>query len=423
MMRSIRWRLMAAFAAFTLCMTPLFGLLTMAFVYTVEDRFFEQVLTQEAERQRQHHTKEGAWLAPQSHFMRLHLNTGTLPADLSDQLTREPLRTEFFGSDERYYHVMGLTERGKTPLLTAEVSQLLIVRPMREELLGWLTAWGVGVVGLAMALAWWLARRISAPLESLAVQVALADPSRLPTEIVGTARRDEIGTVARGLDQLIKRTRSFIEREQSFTRDASHELRTPLTVMRLALERMQADTRLAVDLREQIDAVQAAVLMMDQTANTLLLLAREHEPVPHGAVNVLPLIEKWVLVHESWLDQQQVTLSLYVNPQDSIALPAPVMQLLLANLLGNAVAHGTRGGKIRISMENGVLSVANCSAGLPAGAGEAYIKGDASAGYGLGLSIVRRLLERYDGTLAISHHDGVTIARVLLLSTEHQKNV
>jgi len=422
MKRGIRWRLMAAFAAFTLSVTLLFGLFAMLFVYTVEDRFLEQLLAQEALRQRQHQAAQGSWPTPQSPFMQLHLAAGTLPADLVDQFTREPWREEYSGTDGRHYHVLSLAERGKTPLLVAEVSQLLVVRPMREYLLGWLAAGGLGVVVLALALAWWLARRSSAPLERLAAQVARADPACLPEAIIGQDRLDEIGTVARGLDALMTRTRSFIEREQSFTRDASHELRTPLAVMRMAVERVQADTRLSVALRGQIGVVQAAVLMMEQTVNTLLLLAREQEPVPLDEVAVLPLIEKWVLVHESWLDRQQLSLSLHVNPQDRIALPAPVAQLLLANLLGNAVAHGTRGGEIRISMDSGVLCIANPSAAIPDGAGEAYTKGAASAGFGLGLSIVRRLLESYDGTLEISHQDGVTLARVLLSSTDNPKN-
>jgi signal transduction histidine kinase len=414
MKRGIHWRLMTAFAAFTLGVTLLFGLFAMAFVYTVEDRFLEQLLVQEAGRQREQHKAQGSWPVPQSHFVRLHTTAETLPADLAGQLAHEPRRKEFFGGEGRHYHVLALDQRGQPPLLVAEVSKLLIVRPMREELLWWLAGWGLGMVVLALGLAWWLARRTSAPLEQLATQVALADPARLPQEIIGQGRSDEIGTVARGLDALMRRTRDFIEREQTFTRDASHELRTPLAVMRIALERLQQDSRLPDDVRSQVSAMQAAVLLMDQTVNTLLLLAREDVPPATDEARLLPLIEKWALVHESWLDQQQMTLSLQVSPQDRVALPEPVAQLLLANLLGNAVAHGTRGGEICFSMESGTLCIANKSADIPPGVGMPYVKGEASAGFGLGLSIMRRLLERYGGRLDISHRDGLTVARAVV---------
>jgi len=410
-------RLMAVFAGFTLGVTALFGLFAMAFVYSVEDRFLEQLLAQEAARQQAHHRQHGEWTAPQSPFVVLHATAATLPADLAAPLTLEPWRTEFPGSDGRHYHVRNLAERGKAPWLIAEVSQLLIVRPMRDRLLRWLAGWAAGMVALALLLAWWLARRTSAPLETLAAQMAAADPARLPETIVGRDRSDEIGTMARGLDALMTRTRDFIDREQSFTRDASHELRTPLAVMRMALERMEADH----GSQPQVAAAQAAVRLMQQTVDTLLLLAREDAPTTSTPASLLPLVEKWTLAHEAWLDRQSVTLDVRLGTQDSIALPDAVAQLLLANLLGNAVAHGSRGGVIRITMEGGVLCIANPSAELPVGVGDAHIKGEASAGFGLGLSIMRRLLERYDGALDIRHSDGETSVRVVLPACEYSQ--
>lgn len=407
---SMHRRLMAVFAGFTLGVTALFGLFAMAFVYSVEDRFLEQLLAQEAERQHAHQRSHGEWTQPQSPVVVLHVTAATLPADLIASLTLEPWRTEFSGADGRHYHVLSLAERGKAPWLVAEVSQLLIVRPMRERLLRWLAGWAAGMVALALLLAWWLARRTSAPLETLAAQMSAADPAHLPNAVAGRDREDEIGTMARGLDALMTRTRDFIDREQSFTRDASHELRTPLAVMRMALERMEADQ----NLQPQVAAAQAAVQLMQQTVDTLMLLAREDAPTTGTPAALLPLVEKWALAHEAWLDRQSVTLDVRLTAQDCIALPDAVAQLLLANLLGNAVAHGRCGGVIRIEMENDMLCIANPSDQLPAGAGEANIKGEASAGFGLGLSIMRRLLERYKGELEISHADGETFVRVVL---------
>ena len=411
---SMHRRLMAVFAAFTLGVTALFGLFAMAFVYSVEDRFLEQLLAQEAERQHAHQRSHGEWTQPQSPVVVLHATAATLPTDLAAPLALEPRRTEFPGADGRHYHVLSLAERGKAPWLVAEVSQLLIVRPMRERLLRWLAGWAVVMVALALLLAWWLARRTSAPLETLAAQMSAADPAHLPDAIAGRERGDELGTMARGLDALMTRTRDFIDREQSFTRDASHELRTPLAVMRMALERMEAEAD--QNLQAQVAAAQAAVQLMQQTVDTLMLLAREDAPTTGAPAAVLPLVEKWALAHEAWLDRQSVTLDVRLNAQNCIALPDAVAQLLLANLLSNAVAHGSRGGVIRIEMEMGVLCIANPSDQLPAGAGEAHIKGEASAGFGLGLSIMRRLLERYEGTLDIRHADGETCVRVVLSS-------
>jgi signal transduction histidine kinase len=412
---SISRRLMSAFAAFTLGVSALFGLFAMAFVYTVEDRFFERILKQEAQQQRAHHARHGQWTAPAAPFITLHTSGATMPADLGTQWGLEPQRSEYQGKEGRHYHVVSLQGAGSYPLLVAEVSGQLIVRPIRQYLLNWLALWGAGAVVLSLALAWWLARRTSRPLENLAAQVMQANPAKLPEALVEQTRRDEIGTVARGLAALMARTRSLIEREQAFTRDASHELRTPLAVLRMSTERLREDTALPERLRAQANTMHAATLMMDQTVNTLLLLAREQGAAQNAATTVLPLVEKWALVHETLLDAQQATLDLQLAAQDTLALPQPVAQLLIANLLGNAVAHGTRGGTIRVEMsEHGQLLISNPSAASArsGGAPVQVAKNESSTGFGFGLAIVQRLLEPYCGKVTIRHSNGTTQVQV-----------
>jgi signal transduction histidine kinase len=271
------------------------------------------------------------------------------------------------------------------------------------------------MVALSLALAWWLARHTSRPLENLAAQVMRADPAKLPEAIVEQTRTDEIGTVARGIAALMARTRSFIEREQAFTRDASHELRTPLTVLRISSERLQADATLPVSARQQAQVMHAATLMMDQTVNTLLLLAREQGTPSTAVTAVLPLVEKWALVHENMLDERHTTLDLRLAAQHTLALPQPVAQLLIANLLGNAVTHGTRGGTIRLQMDqDGTLQISNPSAPALKSTDDSadFTTSESSAGFGFGLAIVHRLLEPYRGKMEIWHSDNTTHVRI-----------
>lgn len=416
-----RW--MLALAAFTLAVTALFGLFAMAFVYSVEDRFLERLLQQEAQAQRAHFAAKGRYGATGSDFISLHLSPASLPADLARVLAKEPRHREVAGDDGRHYHLLALQAAGAPPWLVAEVSQQLIVRPIRTELLRWLVGWGLFIVALALLLGWWLARRVTAPLETLALRVAQASPQRLPAAVAQGLGRDlgdnEIGAVARAFDALLGRTQAFIEREQAFTRDASHELRTPLAVLRLSIERMQADTAAAAPAQHQLAALHAATLLMEQTVATLLLLAREDDGQQGAAaagttepVALLPLVEQWVLAHAAWLDRQTMTLDIQLQRQDQLRLPAPVLQLAIASLLGNAFAHGAAGGRVQLAYEGGALVIRNPGPALPPQAGYAFGKGAHSAGDGLGLAILQRLLESRGGRLRVSHADGITTAAV-----------
>ena len=375
----LQHRLMASFAVFTLAVCALFGLFAMAFVYTVEDRFIDRALEQEAQVQRAHFAVHGRWAAPSAPHFSVHGALETLPPDLQRTLAAEPRRREVPGDSGRHYHLLALQQPAAPPWLVAEVSAWLIVRPMRQELIGWLAGWSLGVAALALLLAW---------------------------------------VVGRNFDALLARTRAFLAREQAFTRDASHELRTPLAVLRVAIDRLLARPGLDAPTRQQLAPMRAATQLMEQTVATLLLLAREpgaagSPPPATTAVAVLPLVEQWVLAHADWLDTQALSLDIRLARHDTLTLPAPVLQLALANLLGNALAHGRPGGQVEVSLVGGALCIDNPGPPLPEGAGGDFVRGEGSAGFGLGLSILHRLLEQHGGRLDVQHQAGHTRARIV----------
>ena len=410
--RRIQHRLMLAFAIFTLGVSALFGLFAMAFVYTVEDKFMERLLEQEAALQRTHFASHREWTKPGAQYITLHRDRASLPADLVDLLTTTPKRREFSGREGRHYHVLNLVKTGEAPWLVAEVSQQLIVRPIMPRLLRWLATWGFAMVVLSLGLAWWLARSTSAPLERLAARILVATPESLPARLSEGTRNDEVGALARGFDALLARTRDFIEREQEFTRDVSHELRTPLSVLRMSIERLQADRSVSVNISTQLASMLAAIVFMEQAVNTLLLLARESKREAGKPVAILPLVERWIVTHADWLDQQALQIDLHLSPKDEIALPESVLQLVLANLLVNAFSHGTAGGKVIVRMQAGELTICNPAAPLPNDAGDAFVKRDGSTGFGLGLSIVQRLIERRGARIVVTYVDGWTCIRI-----------
>ena len=267
---------------------------------------------------------------------------------------------------------------------------------------------------LALGLAWWMARRTSAPLARLAQAVAQSRPEQLPTDLARHYGQDEVGQLARYLDGMNQRVAAFIEREQAFTRDASHELRTPLAVLSLSCERLRSQPGTAA--LPEVATMRAAIWQLQQTVDLLLALARQ-EPAqqPQQAQRpLLPQVEQAVLALAPLLDEQQITLTLDVPPSLSRDWPPALTQLLLCNLLGNALAHG-HGGTISISASADELRICNPSPQPPLALLEANsagqqlgVKGEASAGLGLGLSIVRRLAERQGLHLRFSHHDGCT---------------
>lgn len=392
-------RLMLAFAAFTLGVAALFGLFAMVFVYTIEDRVFERQLAREAQWLREQHAATGAWPAPRGTGQQLVAEPAAMPDGLGALLAAEPRRRESAGRDGRHYHLLPLQANG--PWLVMEVSTQLLVRPVRQGLIGWLAMWGAGAVAVSLLLAALLARHSARPLQRLAATLAGAQADALPSQLPGRQRRDEVGQLARSVEALLGRTREFIAREQAFTRDASHELRTPLAVLRLGLEQRIAATP-AGDSRTELQAWRVQVLELAQTLDTLLQLAREDEQplAAPGGTAVLPLLEAWVLAHAEWLDAQPLRLQVDLSRHDRLMLAEPVLRVVLANLLGNAFRHGRAGATVQVTLADGALCIRNPCDQPP---GEP----------GLGLAIVRRLLQGQGARLELQAAPGELEARVV----------
>jgi len=424
--QGLQRQLMLGFTLFTVGVSALLGLFAAVFLYVVEDRFMVATLSRAAEEMEAGHRASGRWPTPPQAFMQRHDSAASLPDDLRLAWQADPRRREWAGTQGRHYHLHWLGRPHGTapvppvpdarhPLLVAEVSALLVVRPVREELLLWWAAVSGSVTLAALGLAAWRARRISAPLVRLADAMARSRPGDASTSTTPgdlDHRDDEVGLLARHLDALTARTRAFVEREQVFTRDVSHELRTPLAVLGMASERLLGRPDLPAEVAAELRHMRQVLWELEQTVTTLLALAREtHGPAESAALAVLPQLERVVLEQMPRLQGKDIELAIDVSPALRVDLPPGVLHILLSNLVGNAFAHGEPG-PVHVAADAEGLQLRNRSQALPAGLaqclGQPFQKGAASAGFGLGLAIVHRLAEHQGLALSLGQADGHT---------------
>ena len=426
---SLRRRLTGAFALVALCTALLFSGFAVIFMYALEDEFFANILAQETAHQQASWQANGVPAAPLRPYVSLHRDAGSLPADLRRQLGGAH-RGAYFGEAGRHYHVRVLALPGRAgaaaPLfLVAEVSSELLVRPRLPKVLGLLGGMLFVIVAATLALGYWLARRATGPLEKLAHLVASAAPEQLPKGFAAGYPRNEIGALARALDDAMSRMAAFIAREQQFTRDASHELRTPLAVIEGACY-LLAEQPMAPQAAQQLQRIRRAATGMAQTVDTLLALARDlgctstgrtstsawaREDLPGAAerpeaqpVPLLALAESTVVQLAHLLDGKAVEVEVEIDPHARFYMPQPALAIVLANVVGNAFQH-TQAGRVRIGYSGGGLVVSDQGPGIDeairARLFEPGVKGGASSGHGLGLSIARRLAERIGLDLAL----------------------
>jgi signal transduction histidine kinase len=278
----------------------------------------------------------------------------------------------------------------------------------------------LALVLLVLYLSTWLAfrasRRAFSPVIALARQVRELDPSApepgrfdrsgLPTT------DDEVQELADALVRYSERLAEFIAREREFTRDASHELRSPLTVIHISAELLLADERLSDAGRRAAERIRRAANDMDELTSAFLLLARESEAgLPTSALCVNDVVAEELERARLLAEGKPIESRLVASHRLHIDAPERVLAVLVGNLLRNAFSYTERG-EVEVTIGAQGVVIRDTGVGIaPERLGEIYrpfarSQSARSGGFGVGLSIVRRLSERFGWPVRIESRPG-----------------
>lgn len=343
MFSSIRHGLFAALAGFTVLICLCYTGLALVISYVTEDMLVDRLLAREAAGMAAHFRERGEIRPPASDFIRAYRSAETLPAVVREQLAAGRERAEISTDTGQHYHLRTLNLPTQKVYLLADVKPLLVVSKLFQEVGGFLTAVALGLIALALLLAYSLARRLVSPLLVLADEVR----SQMPAFSVAQ-RRDEIGYLAQKLEATIGELQASLRREHAFTRDVSHELRTPLTVMNNTLAASHPLN--AQDLAQ----LQAGLAEIGNTVDVLFALARAEHIAPE-AIELRGCIEESLLR----LMTEDVALTLDLPERLPVLGNRHLTTLLLNNCLGNALFHGGPASQLALSFADGVLSIRN----------------------------------------------------------------
>lgn len=260
---------------------------------------------------------------------------------------------------------------------------------------------GLPFLGLAV---WLIISAAVRPIVELGQQASQRGPGDLhPLEYDGAPV--EIDPLIDRLNALFARIADSIESEHRFTSYAAHELRTPVAAIRAQAEvardsREPGERHLALD--RVIEGCDRASRMIEQ----MLLLARIDERTGHGIAhsNRLDLAAARVIATLTpGALRQGVTLELATEDEVTVAADRALLEVLINNLLDNAIRHGGPPGPVTVRClqlaDAAVLEVADRGPGVENAElellGNRFYRGTHAhgTGSGLGLSIVQRIAE------------------------------
>jgi len=279
-----------------------------------------------------------------------------------------------------------------------------------------------GVIGAAAA-GWAVARNGLRPVRRLTRNVEriarTEDLQPLPVE-----GDDEIARLATAFNGMLVALSASRDRQRRLVADAGHELRTPLTSLRTNLDLLlQADSSGGLDAgarAELLEDVRAQIEEMSTLVGDLVELARD-EPLRTVVeqVDLADVVDR--AVARARRRGTDLTFDVETEPWWVTGEPAS-LERAVTNLLDNAVKWSPPGGTVRIRLNHGTLTVDDQGPGIEPSdrdqVFERFYRSDESRampGSGLGLSIVRQVIERHAGNVRVDETEAGGTRMVLQL--------
>ena len=241
------------------------------------------------------------------------------------------------------------------------------------------------------------------------------------THQVSVGGKDELTLLGDEFNDLTDKLNASESQRRQFVSDASHELKTPLASIKLLSDSILQNEMDMDTVKEFVSDIGNEAERLNRMSSKLLSLSRieSMDEVDNEIVNIIPTAQQVIRMLSSIAGKNNVTLIADFQQDSPILSPEDDLYQIIFNLVENGIKYNRRGGTLTVTLarleDYAVLTVADTGVGIPSDAipylFDRFFRVDKarsrkSGGSGLGLSIVKSMVEKNDGTINVESVPG-----------------
>jgi signal transduction histidine kinase len=296
------------------------------------------------------------------------------------------------------------------PLRIAKLRNLLIIVCL------------IGLLMFAVA-GWFYSGRALRPISNVVKKVEEISITSLHLRVPEGNGTDEIGRLAKTFNKMLERLESSFAMQKNFIANASHELRTPLTSINGQIEVLMMKDRSTSEYKSALESVLEDIRSLIDLSNRLLLIARtsaENPAIPENKIRIDEVL--WQARDEIRKFNNDFHINIFIDDsltdseQMMIAGDEYLLKVAVSNIIENACKFSPDH-SVNINLEHTENSIEVIFEDKGIGISEAdmakifepFYRGANTVsvpGTGIGLSLVKRIIENQNGTIIISSQAG-----------------
>ena len=247
----------------------------------------------------------------------------------------------------------------------------------------------------------WFMRRLWNPFYHILNQLDEVDLTNHNTIHISHCQVDEFNTLARETNKMLQRINDDYTTLKGLTETTSHELQTPLSIIKAKIELLQQDANISQKQLEQIKTLETSIDRLIRLNRFLLMIARinNNQFIGSEQLSLNKYVDDFLDSFYDFIELKEIKIEKHYSNEFILNLHPQLAEMLISNLLSNAIRYNIKKGKIILYITENSLKIMNTYSNIiPKGNLFARFKKSTCEkdSTGLGLSIVDSICKKSD---------------------------